>query len=81
MHYLAFVLIPDIGDVDALVKTALSRPSVSKALGLAIVASDGAHSLIKSWDGRDFVKNSDHEATVRALLAQPGRCVVVDYHS
>jgi hypothetical protein len=45
------------------------------------IATNGKCSETESWNGKDFVKNPEHEATVRMMLAQPGRCVVVDYHS
>lgn len=45
-----------------------------------IVAHDIA-SVNERWNGKDFVKNLEHDATVRTLLARPGRVVVVDYHS
>jgi len=45
----------------------------------ALVAK-GVCSETESWNGKGFVANPEHEATVRMALAQPGRCVVVDYH-
>lgn len=45
------------------------------------IAAKGVCSEKESWNGKDFVANPEHEATVRMALAQPGRCVVVDYHS
>jgi len=45
------------------------------------IAAKGKSSVSESWNGKTFVANPEHEATVRMMLAQPGRCVVVDCHS
>ena len=45
------------------------------------LAAKGICSETEAWNGKTFVTNPEHEAIVRMALAQPGRCVVVDYHS